>query len=163
MLEKLSEARTLWLTFALSVVLTLSFAVVMQLWAFQLIDRLSDPDEIGRHINAMTGEQKRVHIWVTATMDVVYPLAYTALSAGMAVRYFGRIGRALAVLIALAVPADLIEGVIQIALLNGYNGLINVKAVLTPVKFALAYFGIAIALLGGLVAAYRALFRRNAG
>ncbi|MEM6535815.1 MAG: hypothetical protein AAF613_09270 [Pseudomonadota bacterium] len=142
-------------------VLTAGFGLVMRHWQFELIDTLSDPAEIRDHIAVLTQVQKQVHIWVTATMDVAYPFAYTALFVGMALRYFGRFGPWLSIPIAMALPADLVEGFIQILALMGQDQLVGWKAWLTPLKFALAYFGLVIAFIGLCIAIFRSLRGRS--
>jgi len=47
-----------------------------------------------------------------ATLDVIYPLAYGSLFAGVALRFFSQYGVYLALPALLAIPVELIEGVI---------------------------------------------------
>ena len=48
----------------------------MQVWGFLMIDEMFKADQIADHIAAMSAKQRQVHIWTTATLDVLYPLAY---------------------------------------------------------------------------------------
>ena len=134
---------TLWILFALFILQTIGFAVIMVVWDFQVIDELSDPEKVRHHIAEMSVLQKSVHAWTTATLDVAYPLTYGAFFAGLAWRAF----KPLYALPAIAViPTDLAEGFVQVMALTGNNDLIWLKAYLTPAKLVLFFSAIAIAL-----------------
>lgn len=134
---------TLWILFALFILQTIGFAVIMAVWDFQVIDEISDPEKVRAHITEMSALQKSVHAWTTATLDVAYPLTYGALFARLAWRAF----KPFYALPAIAViPTDLAEGFVQVMALTGNNDLIWLKAYLTPAKLVLFFAAIAIAL-----------------
>ncbi|MEM7077784.1 MAG: hypothetical protein AAF513_04050 [Pseudomonadota bacterium] len=68
----LTRPKVLWVLFALLVIETLAFGVIMRVWEFMIIDEMSDPQAILKHVNAMTDLQRSVHAWMTATLDVAY-------------------------------------------------------------------------------------------
>lgn len=148
MFQYLSKTRTLWVTFALTLGLTLAFGVVMKIWNFGIIDEMYHAEQIRAHIEAMSPKQRIVHAWMTGTLDVAYPFAYGALFIGVAVKVFGRYGLWLALPSIGVIPADLIEGFSQIMLLTGHENFMAVKLIATPIKLVLWLSGLFIAIAG---------------
>lgn len=156
MIQFLTKPRTLWILFGLFVLQTIVFAVIMQIWDFEIIDEMSDPNAIRHHIDEMSATQRSVHAWMTATLDVAYPLTYGPLFAGLALRAF----KPLFALPAIAViPTDLSEGFVQVMALTGTVDLVWMKAYLTPLKLGLFFGAMAIALVALVIDIIR---RRNA-
>ena len=149
--QTLSETRTLWITFILSVLLTFSFQVVVSVWGVTLVDSISDPTATRAAIASMTAEQHVVHAWTTATLDVAYPLAYGAWFAGSAYKFFGRWGPWLAAPMYVLVGTDLAEGVVQVLALVSVADWLDLKAVLTPLKTVLFLFGLLMTVLGWVI------------
>ena len=143
MIKILQSTKTLWFLFALLVLETLGFLVIMHVWDFHIIDEMSDPGKIIQYIEKMSETQRYVHAVTTATLDVVYPLTYGALFAGLALKAYWPI---LSVPSILVVPVDLIEGGVQILALNGHMELLWLKAYVTPLKLALSVGAAVIAL-----------------
>ena len=112
------------------------------------VDSISDPDEVRAAIAAFTSEQKVAHAWITATVDVLYPLVYGLLFAGVALRFFPAAGIWIALPGLLAIPVDLIEGVVQVLALLDVQDFVDAKAVLTPTKSFLFIAGFLISLAG---------------
>ena len=133
----LTGTRVLWVLVIMQVLIWAGFVSVMRAYDFVLIDEMWKPNEIGDYIAGLSSEQKRAHIWTTASLDVLYPLVYGSFFAGMAVRGFGRPGRWLAVPGVATVPLDLTEGVIQVMALSGRTDVIVHKAWVTPWKLGL--------------------------
>ncbi len=146
MIHLLTQPRTLWILFTLFVLETIGFGVVMWIWDFHIIDEMSHPESISTHIAAMSETQRVVHAWMTATLDVAYPLTYGPLFAGLALQRFKL---AFAIPAFAVIPTDLAEGYVQVTALLGDESLLWMKAYLTPLKLALflAAMGIAIAVL----------------
>ncbi|MEO0449593.1 MAG: hypothetical protein AAFZ74_04625 [Pseudomonadota bacterium] len=134
----LTKTPVLWLLFGGFVLQSVCFGVIMAIWDFTVIDEMSDPEKVRGHIAAMSETQRHVHAWTTATLDVAYPLTYGALFAGLALTRFPSIWAAPAIAV---IPVDLAEGVVQVMALLGNDQLIELKAILTPLKLVL--FGIA--------------------
>ena len=142
----LAEKRVLTATFVSTLVLTALFGIVMAVWDFQLIDEMYRASEIEAHVLAMSPTQRTVHIWMTATLDVLYPLVYGGFFIGAARRFYDH--RWLVLPSLLVIPTDLAEGVVQVFLLSGHMEALPLKEILTPLKFAFYFPALAIALLG---------------
>ena len=153
----LTKPTTLWILFALFVLETIGFGLIMRHWDFTVIDEMSDPEQVRAHIAAMSDLQRGVHAWTTATLDVAYPLTYGPLFAGIALSRFRPIFAVPAIAV---IPTDLAEGVVQVMALLGEDQLVGWKAVLTPLKLGLFLLAIIIALAAlGLILKDR--FRRS--
>ena len=139
----LTRPRTLWVLFALFVAETLAFGVVMAIWDFTIIDEMYDPEHIREHIAKMSEVQRQAHAWMTATLDVAYPLTYGALFTGMALRTFKPVFALPALVV---IPTDLLEGFVQVQAMLGNGSLIWLKAYVTPAKLVLFTLAILIAL-----------------
>jgi len=160
MLASLSQSRSLWIAFVSTIAITISFPIAGSVWGIAFIDALSDPAQVRQAISSMSAEQKIIHVWITATLDVAYPLAYGALFIGSAYRFYPKIGRLLALPIFVLVPTDLLEGIVQVLALTGTADFVDAKAVLTPLKAILFLFGLGFTILGwGIWLAAR--FRNN--
>jgi uncharacterized membrane protein len=73
---------------------------------------------------------------------------YGGLFAGAALRFFSVAGRWLALAGLLAIPVDLLEGVIQVLALTDTADLVDLKAWVTPLKSALFCVGLLVAVVG---------------
>ena len=148
MFRPLREGRVLLLSLVATVVLTVLFPVVAGQFGLTLLDAMADSTEARALIEGLTGEQRQAHAWITGTLDVAYPLAYGALFLGATLRFFPRRGTLLAIPVLIGVPADLLEGLVQILALTGQADWLAAKAVLTPVKGGAFVYGAVMALLG---------------
>lgn len=126
----------------------------MWVWDFQVIDELFRSHEILASVAELDETQKRVHILVTATLDVAYPFAYGIFQSGMAYRYLGWWGKFLAPLSLLCIPVDLVEGFSQVMILSGKTQFLDVKVFVTPIKLLLYLTGLGAALVAIVVAAF---------
>ena len=146
--RKLTETETLWFTFWLTITQTLCFGLVMLVWDFEIIDEIYDARQITIRIAGMTPKQRQVHIWMTATLDVLYPFSYASFFVGATVKAFpGSTGSWLIIPTLLCIPADLIEGYSQVMLLNGHAEYMWVKTIATPIKLILFICGVLIAII----------------
>ncbi|NRB38914.1 MAG: hypothetical protein HRU20_10680 [Pseudomonadales bacterium] len=150
----ISTPRNLLITLTATVILTLVFPALAFLLDLTFIDTISDADQVREIIAAMTTPQRTAHAWITGTIDVLYPLAYGLLFAGAAIKYFPRLGCYLALPALLAIPVDLIEGLIQVLALTATTDWLSVKAIITPLKTTLFLTGLFIALAGLMQASY---------
>jgi hypothetical protein len=141
--------------------LTIAFGIWIQRYDLQIIDEISDPDQIRAVVGAMTPEQVSAHWWMTLLLDYFYPLAYGAFFAGLALRYFPAVGVWLAVPSMIVVPADIIENTIQLMILSGDQSLIWVKTYVTPLKLVTFVIAALIALAAMGFAVYRRLMRSS--
>lgn len=143
MIQFLTKPITLWILFGLFILQSIGFVAIMAIWDFSVIDEISDPALVRQYIAEMSALQRSVHVWTTATLDVVYPLTYGPLFAGIALRAFKPVFAAPAIAV---IPTDLAEGIVQVMALTGSSDLIWLKAYLTPMKLVLFLSAIAIAL-----------------
>jgi hypothetical protein len=90
-----------------------------------------------------TPYQRDVHAHATLLYDGLYPLAYGAFFAGLAIRTGGARARWVAWAMLGGMAADYAENGVQLLAMTGRIDLLGAKSVLTPVKFALV--GVAVA------------------
>jgi len=143
MIKLITHSTTLWVLFLLFVAQSIGFAIIMWVWEFGIIDEMSDPEKVRAHIEEMSAGQRHVHAWMTATLDVAYPLTYGPLFAGLALRALPPL---YAVPALATVPVDLIEGVTQVMALNGAYDWLAMKAIVTPIKLVLFLAAMVIAI-----------------
>lgn len=148
MLERLAQPKILWLCFAAVVLCNIAFPVIVYLFDLQLLDTIADPAQVKATIANMSEFQRHLHVWVTATLDVAYPLAYSALFAGSAYHFFPARGLLLAIPALVCAPVDLIEGVVQILALTSDIDWTASKAILTPLKVLLFVAALLITVAG---------------
>ncbi|MEQ8693605.1 MAG: hypothetical protein RIC89_22565 [Pseudomonadales bacterium] len=153
-LDAMANRKGLWLLFAATLLITSLFPYLAQLYSLSFIDALSDPEATRQYIAGLTADQRSAHAWITATVDVAYPLAYGSFFAASARCFFpSRFYLALPGLI--VIPVDCLEGLVQVLALTDVVDWLAAKAVLTPLKFGLFYAGFAIAFIGWLTWIYR--------
>lgn len=99
--------------------------------------------------------QRDVHAHATMLYDGLYPLAYGAFFAGLAIRLGGRRARWIALTLLAGMITDYAENIVQLLALGGWADWLDAKTVLTPLKFAL----IGVAVIATLVLAGRAGLR----
>lgn len=95
---------------------------------------------------AATPGGTEAHLWLTASADMAYPLAYGAFVAGLCTRYGPARPVTFALPILVGAGFDLAENVVQIAALSGAGEVLWLKSVLTPAKFLFVMAGSAIAI-----------------
>lgn len=109
----------------------------------------------GRSARALLAQlspwQREVHAHATLIYDGLYPLAYGAFFAGLAIRLGGRSARWVALVMLGGMVTDYAENIVQLLALSGRADWLDAKTVLTPLKFALT----GLAILATLVLAAR--------
>ncbi|MEL7490958.1 MAG: hypothetical protein AAGJ73_09565 [Pseudomonadota bacterium] len=155
----LKRDATLWSSFIATVVMTVGFVAIMRIWDFEIIDEMWNRQAIIDHVRNMTATQRAVHAWTTGTLDVAYPIAYSVLFIGIALRFFPRAGPWLALPSILVAPVDLIEGFSQVMILNGDMSFLSVKAWATPIKLILFSMGLGVAILALVAGGFRRIRR----
>lgn len=146
--ESLSQNRVLWASFIATILLTAAFQIAVGIWDLTLIDAISDPEKTRLAIAAMSSDQNIIHAWITATLDVAYPLVYGALFIGSGYKFYGKWGWIIALPVYILVPTDFLEGIVQVLALTNVTDWIDAKAVLTPLKTILFLVGIATTVIG---------------
>lgn len=104
----------------------------------------------------MSSWQRDVHAHATLLYDGLYPLAYGAFFAGLAVRLGGAKARWIALVMLGGMIADYAENIVQLLALSGRADWLDAKTLLTPLKFALT----GTAVFATLVLAIRAAWAR---
>jgi hypothetical protein len=156
------KPKTTWVAFISTIILSISFITVMSYWSFEVIDEIYDVEALKLHLAAMTDTQKLVHIWATATLDVLYPFAYGTLFISLALRFMGKWGPLLAVPSFAVIPVDLSEGLVQILLLTETANFYDLKVALTISKLGLFLIGLCVAIIAVMIVGYRYFNRRSA-
>lgn len=87
-----------------------------------------------------------VHIYLSAGVDMIYPLAYGTFVSGLCFRYGAPYGALYALPIASAAGFDIAENLVQIWALTGDLGVLAAKPFVTLPKFFLALIGSLIAI-----------------
>ncbi len=100
--------------------------------------------------------QRDIHAHATLLYDGLYPLAYGAFFAGLAVRLGGAKARWIALVMLGGMIADYAENIVQLLALSGRADWLDAKTLLTPLKFALT----GTAVFATLVLAIRAAWAR---
>lgn len=153
-LDKLATTRNLWLLFAATIVITFSFPMLAQMFALSFVDAVSDPAVTRQMIEGFSAEQRTAHAWITATVDVAYPLAYGGFFAASARCFFPN----MSFLVwpgLIVIPVDCLEGLVQVLALIDVVDWVDAKALLTPLKFGLFYISFGITLVGWITWVYR--------
>ena len=141
----LTRASTLWCLGIATVLLSLSFAPAAAQFDLVLLDGISSPAIARETLASFSTEQRVAHAWITATMDVVYPLVYGPLFAGVTLLFFPK-RRWLALPGLLVIPVDLFEGLVQVLALLEVSDWLGAKALVTPLKLLLFACGLITAL-----------------
>ncbi len=131
-------------------VIFLAMSIGFQFWkplvGGKYLDSVALPAEVHNLLVEMSPAEKDSHFLMTLSLDMLYPLVYGSLFAGLTLRAFGSHVSWLSIPAFLVIPADLAENVIQLIALKGNEALLPLKAVLTPAKSALFFIAGVIAL-----------------
>jgi len=155
----LGSSRFLILLLALAIVVGVAFGVFGGHLGGPLLDMLSEASANEVRLAAMTADQRSTHLWITLTLDVIYPFAYGGGLANLAARFVTRHKLMVAAPGLLLILVDLIENALIVMMLNGDTGVIAAKALVTQFKWWL--FGGCSLLVMGL--AGRAVIRHYTG
>lgn len=152
-------------TLARTSVIAISFAAMVLLGALlrqtgDVLGGMLDLTLTGTDAHALlarlTPWQRDVHAHATLLYDGLYPLAYGAFFAGLAVRLGGAKARWIALVMLGGMVADYAENIVQLLALSGRADWLDAKTLLTPIKFALT----GTAVLATLVLAIGAMLAR---
>jgi hypothetical protein len=141
--------------------LALSFAAMVLLGALlrqtgEAIGGMLDLTMSGASARALLARlspwQRDIHAHATLIYDGLYPLAYGAFFAGLAMRLGGASARWVALVMLAGMICDYAENIIQLLALSGRADWLDGKTVITPLKFAF----VGLAILATLVMAGRA-------
>lgn len=110
-------------------------------------------------LSGLTPWQRDVHAHATMLYDGLYPLAYGAFFAGLAIRLGGTKARWIALVMLGGMLADYAENIVQLLALSGRADWLDAKTVLTPLKFALTGTAVLATLVLAIAAALARLRR----
>lgn len=125
-----------------------------------LLDMTLDGPSARALLTRLSPWQRDVHAHATLLYDGLYPLAYGAFFAGLAMRLGGRPARWIALTMLAGMIADYAENIVQLLALSGRVDVLDAKTFLTPVKFALTGTAIIATLVVAVRAGLSALRRR---
>jgi len=143
LLNWLAQTKVLWVTFILTVVVSVAFVMLTSQVNGAFMDEALTEAAALETLNGLSSDQKSFHFWVTALLDTLYPLVYGGFFAGMITRLAGSM-RSWAVWPGLiGVDCDFVENITQLLALADNPGWLFLKDVVTPIKMG----GIGISLL----------------
>ena len=151
----LKRTPVLWTLFVAQLVIGALFGVFAEAAGGTLLDTIRDPQAARDLIAGLTPAQRQAHLWITAGLDTLYPLAYGGFFAGMALRFFGESGKWLSLPAFAVILVDLAENTTQALALTGIADGLGAKAILTPAKFGLFMLAAVIALVALIIAIIR--------
>lgn len=137
----LSDGRTMVVLLLAVIAISIAFGAVKPLIGGALLDLISHPQVNIDRLAEMNAAQRHAHIWVTLTLDSLYPIAYGGFLAGVALRFAPRYALAAASPALALMVADIVENMLIVAALLGASDLVHAKAYATHFKWWL--FGLA--------------------
>ncbi len=158
----LSGTRMLIFFFALTLVVTASFGLVMQAIGGDLLDMMLSGDDALVRLSELDENQRLLHLRATVTLDVIYPISYACLFIGLLSRLAWRWRWGLIWIPIIAALADLSENLVQAMALNGYaQEILHAKDIVTPLKAGALILTLTICLLVMLGAMFRKLSKKK--
>ena len=118
MFEVLKKKRFQFGCLILSFVCICAFLFIGNRFEINYLDQEYLDQRIIFILKNMTVLQVSIHLWVTMTLDVIFPIAYGFLFFGILLKNLEGQWRFLAVLPLILITADLTEGIFQIQLLK---------------------------------------------
>ena len=155
----MGSGRFLIFLLALAILVGMAFGHFGSQLGGPLLDMLSDPTTNEARLAAMTADQRMTHLWITLTLDMVYPIAYGGGFANLSARLVDRHKLLAAIPGLTLILVDLIENLLIVLMLQGDTHVILAKTLATQAKWWL--FGGCSLLVSGLAVA--ALIRHHGG
>ena len=118
MLEVVKNKRFQFGCLILSFICICAFLFIGNRFEINYLDQEYLDERVLFILENMSAFQASIHLWVTMTLDVIFPLAYGFLFFGILLKNLEGQWRFLAVLPLILITADLTEGVFQIQLLK---------------------------------------------
>ena len=154
MLEVLKNKRFQFGCLILSFVCICAFLFIGNRFEINYLDQEYLNQRVLFVLENMSALQVSIHIWVTMTLDVIFPLAYGFLFFGILLKNLEGQWRFLAVLPLILITADLTEGVFQIQLLKAETTemiVVSYKNKITLIKYFLFLICIGMCLLASIL------------
>ena len=140
MFEVLKNKRFLFGCLILSFVCICAFIFIENRFEINYLDQEYLDQRVLFILENMSALQTSIHLWITMTLDVIFPLAYGFLFFGILLNSFEGQWRFLAVLPLILIVADLTEGIFQIQLLKAETTemmIVSYKNKITLIKYFL--------------------------
>ena len=140
MFEVLRKKRFQFGCLILSFVCICAFLFIGYRFGINYLDQEYLDQRVFFTLENMSALQASIHLWVTMTLDVVFPLAYGFLFFGILLNNLEGQWRFLAVLPLILIAADLTEGIFQIQLLKAQTTemmIVSYKNKITLIKYFL--------------------------
>ena len=115
-----------------------------------LLDNLWQPERVRAAIADMDATQRAAHIWLTSSVDVVFPIAFGLFVLGSGLRLQPARRKPITALVMLLIGFDLLEGTVQILALTSQVDWLASKQIITPVKLGCYLAGLVLVVLGWL-------------
>lgn len=131
--------KRLFLLFLLALAISIGIFLWTPSTGGSLLDYIASVSDVQDRLQQMNAAQKNSHFLLTSLLDMLFPIVYGSLLAGLVLQSFGKARFWLAIPALLAIPVDLSENVIQLLALKGYEVLLPIKAILTPAKVILVF------------------------
>ena len=145
--DYMTRTSTLTFLFIVAVALVGCFTTFTPVAGGILLDSLRSATESQQLLVSMSDVQKTAHFRITLWLDMLFPLAFGGFFVGVTLKYFEQVGIWLAIPAFLVIPTDICENLIQLLALTGTEDLLQIKAILTPIKFMLVNISATIAAL----------------
>jgi hypothetical protein len=158
----LARTPAILVSFVSMLVIGAGFGLCRPMVGGAFLDMTSDPEMSRTIIATMSEAQRAAHAWVTVLLDTAYPLAYGGFLGGLALRFFGSMGKYAALPAFGVVIADLTENMVQVLALAGWVDALDAKAWLTPLKFGLFFLAAAIAVIALVIGIVNLVRKRRA-
>ncbi len=158
----ITRTPVLWTLFVLTVVIFVVFGALAPMVGGQFLDMVSKPEDTRAVFDAMTSSERTVHFWITVLLDTAFPLSFGLFFAGMAWRFFGKLGPFAAIPGFVVLIVDLTENTLQAITLSGAAYVLEPKEWVTPLKTNLFLLAALIAFVAAGIALYRVITRKKA-
>lgn len=159
----LSDGRTMVVLLLAMIVIGVSFGWVSAAIGGPMLDLISHPDANFQRLSEMNAQHREAHLWVTLTLDSLYPIAYGGFLAGVALRYAPRYALAAASPALALVLVDIVENALIVSALLGNAGIVHIKAYATHFKWWLFGFAVVLSITLVLAAMLRHFSERRGG
>lgn len=159
----LSDGRTMVVMLLAMIAIGVAFGAVKPFIGGGLLDLISHPQANIDRLAEMNAAQRHAHIWVTLTLDSLYPIAYGGFLAGVALRFAPRYALAAASPALALVLVDIVENALIVAALLGADGIVHAKAYATHLKWWLFGLALLVSVVLAFAALLRHLFERRGG
>ena len=160
-MNALKRTPVLWGMFLANILVGIGFGLLSGQVGGAYLDTLSDPAAAQALLAGLSPDQATAHLWITLTLDTLFPITYVSLFAGLVLRFFRRWSRFAILPAFFAGFTDLTENMVQVLALSGMANALDQKAWLTPLKFGLFQVAAVLAFAALAIGVYDKFFARR--